>query len=85
MRSEEREVWDEVYIRYVSLEILTPRVIHSGGTIGITEVIAAHGWHGAQDPVVGAVWRVERKSTVNFLAKYVRKNRFFQADLLVKA
>lgn len=31
--------------------------------------------HGAMDPVEGAVWRVERKGKVDFLAKFVRPDK----------
>lgn len=31
--------------------------------------------HGAVDPVEGAIWRVERKGEVDFLAKYVRHDK----------
>jgi hypothetical protein len=33
------------------------------------------GFHGALDPVEGAVWRVEREGRVDFLAKYVRQDK----------
>ncbi len=33
------------------------------------------GWHGALDPVEGAVWRVERNGKFDFLAKYVRPEK----------
>lgn len=33
------------------------------------------GYHGAQEPVEGAVWRVEREGRVDFLAKYVRPEK----------
>lgn len=33
------------------------------------------GYYGALDPVEGAVWRVERKGKVDFLAKYVRPDK----------
>lgn len=33
------------------------------------------GFHGAIDPVEGAVWRVEREGQVDFLAKYVRQDK----------
>lgn len=32
-------------------------------------------FHGALDPVEGAVWRVERGGSVDFLAKYVRPDK----------
>jgi hypothetical protein len=31
--------------------------------------------HGAIDPVEGAVWRVERKGSYDFMAKYVRPDK----------
>jgi len=31
--------------------------------------------HGAVDPVEGAVWRVERRGKVDFLAKWVRLDK----------
>lgn len=33
------------------------------------------GFHGALDPVEGAVWRVERKSEVDYLVKWVRPDK----------
>jgi hypothetical protein len=35
------------------------------------DILGEHGFHGAIDPVEGAVWRVEREGRVDFLAKYV--------------
>lgn len=37
--------------------------------------LGKHGWHGAIDSPEGAVWRVERDNKVDFLAKYVRKEK----------
>jgi hypothetical protein len=41
--------------------------------------LAEGGFHGAIDPVEGAVWRVERRTgdtrRVDFLAKYVRPDK----------
>lgn len=34
-----------------------------------------HGFHGATEPVEGAVWRVEHKGKVDFLCKYVRPDK----------
>lgn len=34
-----------------------------------------YGFHGAQEDVEGAVWRVEREGRVDFLAKYVRPDK----------
>jgi hypothetical protein len=38
-------------------------------------ILAGDGFHGALDPVEGAVWRVERQGKVDFLAKYVRHDK----------
>lgn len=35
----------------------------------------AYGFHGALEPVEGAVWRVERKGVFDFLCKYVRPDK----------
>jgi len=56
---------------------ITPRLISYGQPCPV-ETVA--GWlepsgHGALDPVEGAVWRVERKGVVDFLAKYVRPGK----------
>jgi hypothetical protein len=67
-----------------------PHLISSGPPMSIEAAMAAlgeRGFHGAQDPVEGAVWRVERNEliapnrggerrwVVDFLAKYVRKDK----------
>jgi len=39
------------------------------------ERLGTYGFHGALDPVEGAVWRVERKGVIDFLVKYVRPDK----------
>lgn len=39
------------------------------------DTIDLFGFHGAQEDVEGAVWRVEREGRVDFLAKYVRPDK----------
>jgi len=60
----------------------TPHVVHVGGSFGVAETMAAlgsTGFHGALDPVEGAVWRVERETkdvwAVDFLVKWVRPDK----------
>lgn len=58
-------------------ELETPRILRLGPTMTIAEAkkeIETSG-HGAIDPVEGAVWRVERKGVVDFLAKWVRPEK----------
>lgn len=54
-----------------------PRLIHIGGPRSIEQVLAElePSGHGAIDPVEGAVWRLERKGSVDFLGKYVRPEK----------
>lgn len=60
---------------------LMPKPIGHTGAISIASVRQwldrgnGHGGHGAIDPVEGAVWRVERKGKVDFLAKWVRPDK----------
>ncbi|MBI2041105.1 MAG: RNA ligase family protein [DPANN group archaeon] len=56
---------------------VTPRVIHTGGPLGIESLLKVlePSGHGAIDPVGGAVWRVERNGEVDFLAKWVRPDK----------
>lgn len=56
----------------------TPRLIHLGGPVGMDVVLPAlddRSAHGALDPTEGAVWRVERRGVVDFLAKWVRPDK----------
>lgn len=55
-----------------------PALLHRGKALPIPEALeklGPYGHHGALDPVEGAVWRVERKGEVDFLAKYVRPDK----------
>lgn len=65
------------FLNRVGGEFVTPRILHLGKSISISEVekmIAVSG-HGAVDDVEGAMWRVERSGKVDFLAKYVRQSK----------
>lgn len=55
-----------------------PTLLHYGYPIsinGVMERLGEFGHHGAIEPAEGAVWRVERKGKVDFLAKYVRPEK----------
>lgn len=55
-----------------------PALLHSGQPVTIPIALALlhdYGHHGSLDPVEGAVWRVERRGVVDFLAKYVRPDK----------
>lgn len=54
-----------------------PNCLSIGDPVSIKraiEMVSVSG-HGAIDPVEGAIWRVERKGEVDFLAKYVRHDK----------
>lgn len=55
----------------------TPQLLHMGGPFSVENAIdkITTSGHGAIDPVEGAIWRVERKGTVDFLVKYVRPDK----------
>lgn len=68
----------EVRDRVERLNFITPRLIHEGAPIAMDVVLEAledRSAHGALDPTEGAVWRVERRGRVDFLAKWVRPEK----------
>jgi len=68
----------EVFLaRMTAAGFTTPRLIHDGAPVSIEDVVARlePSGHGALDPVEGAVWRVERRGAVDFLAKFVRPDK----------
>ena len=55
-----------------------PHVLHVGGPITTQEVdklLGEFGHHGALELAEGAVYRVEREGKLDFMAKYVRKDK----------
>lgn len=78
MRGTGRATHDEVAHRVGVAGLPLPTTLFKGsGPTASVSVEAAlakikgGGFHGALDPVEGAVWRVERNGAVDFLAKYV--------------
>ena len=67
--------------RLAPAEFVRPGVVHRGRPIAVDEVLArlGSGFHGAFDPVEGAVWRVERAQAgtlrVILVAKFVRRDK----------
>jgi hypothetical protein len=73
----ERAPFDEVVER-MDGRLTKPTVIHTGGPCSIAtamSLLGERGFHGALEPIEGAVWRVERHGKVDFLAKYVRPDK----------
>jgi len=53
-------------------------VIRRGEPLSVKDalrILGKDGFHGAQEEIEGAVWRVERKGKVDFLCKYVRPEK----------
>lgn len=77
MRVQQRVTFGE-FMRRVSGKLPVPHVIQVGRPLCIADamsLLGPSGRHGAIDEVEGAVWRVERKGKVDFLAKYVRPDK----------
>jgi hypothetical protein len=87
MVEDERTPYDEFMTR-LDGNFVTPTLLHRGGALSVDEAmnrLNVYGFHGAIDPVEGAVWRVERdkptgkkgekKRVVDFLVKYVRPDK----------
>jgi len=77
LRGHERAPFDEIARRAAAGGFVLPRVLHDGGPIPIKDVVALlhPSGHGAVDPVEGAVWRVERRGSPDFMAKFVRPEK----------
>lgn len=77
MREHDRLCVGEFAPRCAKVNLTVPKVLSWGppaSVESILEILEPSG-HGALDPVEGAVWRVERKGTVDFLGKYVRSDK----------
>lgn len=90
MAGAKRRTFDELIERTRLGNFTTPAVLHRGAPQSIDramDCLGGRGFHGALDPVEGAVWRIERNELVNpgrssarrpvvdFLAKYVRPDK----------
>jgi hypothetical protein len=76
MRESSRAPLAEVTQRAHELEFDTPFTFN--GPMSVAEIMRrldTYGYHGATDPVEGAVWRVERDGAVDFLVKFVRPDK----------
>ena len=68
----------DVFNERVDGKFPTPFLISSGPPMSVEESLeklGEFGHHGALDPIEGVVYRVERRSKVDFLAKYVRPDK----------
>lgn len=85
----------ELYINFrarVGTQLPVAHLLHIGQPISVKKIEKlldmriddTYGYHGALEPVEGAVWRVEREGEVDFLGKYVRAfkedGKYFNED-----
>jgi len=77
MQDGKRLPFEECISRCSQVDLITPRIIHTGGAVALNEVLASLevSGHGAIEPVEGAVWRVERFGKYDFMAKWVRPDK----------
>lgn len=79
IRDGKRILTDEFNSRMASGGLTRATAIHDDAfTCSIEKalsVLGEFGFHGAIEPIEGAVWRVEREGRVDFLAKYVRQDK----------
>lgn len=72
-----RVPWDVLADR-LGRDFVLPQVLHDGGAFATADalvVLGPTGFHGAYNMPEGAVWRVERRSRVDFLAQFVRPDK----------
>jgi hypothetical protein len=88
MVGSQRTAYDQLLERISPGHFITPKLLHRGSALSIDAALShlgSSGFHGALDPVEGAVWRVERNRetgkrgertlVVDFLVKYVRPDK----------
>lgn len=62
----------------VGLHFVLPYLVSVGGSVSVDEALHSlgdYGQHGATEKIEGAVWRVERRGVVDYLCKYVRRDK----------
>jgi len=77
MVDDKRLPFDELTHLCQKWDVPQPKLLHDGGPLSVEEAMARHGDgnHGCLDEPEGAVWRVERKGSFDFMAKWVRPDK----------
>jgi hypothetical protein len=75
--TQQRYPYNDMLARCSPGNFVHPRLIHDGGAFSLEKLLPQleRSGHGALDAVEGAVYRVERKGQVDFLAKWVRPSK----------
>lgn len=64
--------------RIIPSRFKVPNCIHIGQSMAIRDALylaGTYGRHGAQEPIEGLIYRIERNGEVDFLCKYVRHDK----------
>lgn len=87
----ERASHEELVDRASRYGLVTPAVLSRGDPLSLAGAegrLGQFGFHGAQEPCEGAVWRVERAGEFQFMAKYVMPSKvdskYLQNDQVVR-
>lgn len=73
-----------LFLQRVGFKLPIAKLLHIGGAATVNRIMkildqknddGTYGFHGALEPVEGAVWRLERDNKVEFLAKFVRPGK----------
>jgi hypothetical protein len=77
MRDHHRVTVAEIEQRTGGADFILPAVLSHGGPCSVDQArtYIQQSAHGAIDPVEGAVWRVEHRGAVDFLAKWVHPDK----------
>lgn len=75
MREHYRVPYDEFCLRIKKGNFIIPHLLHRGQPISVQyalSLLGDFGFHGAIDEVEGIVYRVQRRSEIDFLVKYLK-------------
>ena len=78
MEGHKRLPWSITRPRVINGGFILPQEVNYGQPCSVEtamERLGEHGFHGAIDPIEGAVWRVERNGEFDFMAKFVRSDK----------
>lgn len=76
-KNNKRIIYDD-FVDRVAGNFVIPHLVSYGPPVSVDDallMLGDYGYHGAQEKIEGAMWRVERKGAVDFLCKYVRPDK----------
>jgi hypothetical protein len=70
--------YDDFLNHCSNMDVISAHLVSDGPPVSVEyalEKLGEFGHHGAQETIEGAVWKVERKGSFDFMAKYVRSDK----------